>query len=91
MANRNDIFETLDTMRNCGMSDKQILEELLGNTLSTAEAIDNLEQHGICMRSTVPGRYRHWIWNQKEKEKNVRSAILGNIFVKMNILGGKGY
>ena len=43
MANRNDIFETLDTMRNCGMSDKQILEELLGNTLSTAEAIDNLE------------------------------------------------
>jgi|TARA_Y100000310_G_scaffold323369_1_gene383600 hypothetical protein len=43
MANRNDVFETLDTMRGCGMSDRQILEELLGNTLSTTEAIDNLE------------------------------------------------
>ena len=54
MANRNDIFETLDTMRNCGMSDKQILEELLGNTLSTAEAIDNLEF--ICEMWAIPSR-----------------------------------
>lgn len=42
-SGRRGVFETLDTMRNYGMSDRQILEELLGNTLSTAEAIDNLE------------------------------------------------
>ena len=42
-SGRRGVFETLDTMRNYGMSDRQILEELLGNTLSMAEAIDNLE------------------------------------------------
>ena len=42
-SGRRGVFETLDTMRNYGMSDRQILEELLGNTLSMAEAVDNLE------------------------------------------------